>query len=78
MEKRGNILNQLAIISDLLENANMESKETSVVFNVERMEFNRIYNIIYVNAKDKTENPPKNTFQVKIGEITMIFNTNNV
>ncbi len=77
MEKKGNILNQLAIISDLLEKANMESTETSVVFNMERAEFNRLYNIIYINAKNKTDKPPKNVFQVKIGNITMIFNTNS-
>ena len=39
MEKKGEILNQLAIISDLLENVNLESKLTSVIFMVEKEEF---------------------------------------
>jgi len=78
MEKKGNVLNQLAIISDLLENVNMEVAEISVTFNVNKEEFNRMYNTVYLKAKDKNVKPPKNTFQVKIGNITMIFNTNNV
>ena len=74
--KRGEILNQLAIISDLLEKVNLESAGTSVTFNVKRPEFNRIYNAVYHKAKLNIQ-PPKNTFNVKIGEITMIFNTSN-
>lgn len=77
MEKKGNVLNQLAIISDLLENMNMESTDTSVIFNVERAEFNRMYNMVYLKAKEKSTYP-KNTFQAKIGSVTMIFNTSNV
>jgi len=77
MEKRGNVLNQLAIISDLLENLNMVSTNTSIVFNMERTEFNRMYNIVYLRAKEKST-PPKNSFQAKIGNVTIIFNTNNV
>lgn len=75
-EKRGELLNQLAIISDLLENANLESTGTTVNFFVERAEFNRIYNAVYFKSKLNMQ-PPKNTFNVKIGEITMTFNTNS-
>jgi len=77
MEKKGDVLNQLAIISDLLENVNMEVNETSIAFNLKKEEFNRMYNTIYLKAKDKNVKPPKDTFQVKIGSIMIIFNTNN-
>ena len=77
MEKKGDFLNQLAIISDLLERANLESNKIVVVFNVERTEFNRIYNTLYIKSKTKNV-PPKDTFEVKIGEIMMVFNTNSV
>lgn len=74
--KRGELLNQLAIISDLLEKVNLESTGVTVNFFVERPEFNRIYNAVYHKSKLHIQ-PPKNTFNVKIGEITMCFNTNS-
>jgi hypothetical protein len=76
-DKKGEILNQLAIISDLLEKANLVSTGTTINFFLERAEFNRIYNTVYSKSKLSTQ-PPKNTFNVKIGEITMIFNTSSV
>jgi len=77
MEKKGNILSQLAILSDLLENANMESTKTTVTYELNKSEFTRLYNIMYVNSKEKTK-LPKNRFQITIGLITFVFNMNNV
>lgn len=77
MEKKGDMLNQLALIADLLERVNLTSKDPMIIFDVEREEFNRIYNTIYLKAKSRL-NPPKDTFNLQIGDIKIIFNTNSV
>jgi len=71
MEKKGEILNQLAIISDLLENANIESETTSVVYILNETEFNKMFSKIVKKTKVKSE--VDTTFSVKIGEIEFIF-----
>jgi len=72
MEKKGEILNQLAIISDLLENANLETKEKSVLLVLEKKEFDKMYNVIVKKTKVKS-NEIDTTFSVKIGEIDFVF-----
>ncbi len=76
MEKKGEILNQLAIISDLLENANIETESKTIIFEVNKEEFDRLYKLII--TKVKTEVKVVNKFSIKIGEINIIFNTNSV
>ena len=46
MEKKGELLNQLAIISDLLEKVNAETKPTTIVFELSNMEFDRVFQSI--------------------------------
>lgn len=77
MEKKGDILNQLAIISDLMENANVDSQTKEVIFILTEVEFNRIFKIITskVNIKKDIIN---DTYSVKIGEVNFIFNKNSV
>ena len=75
MEKKGEILNQLAIISDLLENANIESETTSVVYILNEENFDKMFNKIVKKTKVKSE--VDTTFSVKIGEIEFIFNKSN-
>lgn len=77
MEKRGDFLNQLAIISDLIEKTNANIKSNTVIFEVSNSEFNRIYTIVE-KKYGKTESKPKNSFSIKIGEVDFVFNTNNV
>ena len=72
MEKKGDILNQLALISDLLENANLETKEKSVLFVLNRKEFDKMYDVIVKKTKVKS-NTIETTFSVKIGEIDYVF-----
>jgi len=73
MEKKGEILNQLAIISDLLENANLETKEKTVIFLLEQPEFDRIFDKIVKKTKLLTPDMLKTTFSMKIGEIDFVF-----
>lgn len=72
MEKKGEILNQLAIISDLLENINLETKEKNVLFVLEKKEFDKMYDIIVKKTKVKS-NEIEATFSVKIGVIDFVF-----
>jgi hypothetical protein len=72
MEKKGDILNQLAIISDLLEKTNLEVKEKSVLFVLDMKEFNKMYDVIVKKTKVKNSTI-ENTFSVKIGEIDFVF-----
>lgn len=77
MEKKGEILNQLAIISDLLENVNLESETTTVVFILEETIFNNMFEKFSKKTKIKSKEL-EDTFSVKIGEINFIFNKSSV
>jgi hypothetical protein len=76
MEKRGEILNQLAIISDLLENINLESETTSVIFMLESKDFDKMFEMISKKTKTKSKEL-EDTFSIKISEINFVFNRNN-
>ncbi len=75
MEKKGEILNQLAIISDLLENINTESLFTTVTFIVEEKEFKNIYEKVIKKSKVGSTNIGQ-MFSVKIGSIDFVFSLN--
>jgi hypothetical protein len=76
MEKKGEILNQLAIISDLLENINLESETKTVVFILNENNFKVISNKISKKTNMKMD-INNETFSIKIGEIDFIFNKSN-
>lgn len=76
MEKKGELLNQLAIISDLLEKVNAETKSTTIVFELSNMEFDRVFQSIQKKYGSKLGNP-KGKFNITIGLIDIVFNTNN-
>lgn len=77
MEKKGELLNQLAIISDLLEKVNADIKSTTVVFELSNMEFDNAFEKIQ-KKYNRTLEKPKGSFTIKIGEVDIVFNTNNV
>lgn len=76
MEKKGELFNQLAIISDLLEKCNINSSNQTVIFELPREEFGRIYRLTQIKAKLSLE-PPKTTFNIKIGNVDIVFNMSN-
>jgi hypothetical protein len=76
MEKKGDLLNQLAIITDLLEKINLDTKSISVSINLESNEFDLIFDIIekkYGRRIDEVNN----TLTITIGFIDILFNKNN-
>jgi len=77
MEKKGNILNQLAIISDLLEKINAETKSTTIVIELSNEEFGKIFEIIQKKYGMKMEKP-KDSFNITIGLTDIVFNTSSV
>ena len=62
MEKKGDVLNQLAIISDLLEKINLDTLSTTIIIELNKVEFEK----------------PKDTFSITIGNADIVFNTSNV
>ena len=77
MERKGDILNQLAIISDLLEKINAETKSTTIVLELSNQEFLKAFDTIQKKYGMRMEKP-KDSFNITIGAVDIIFNTNNV
>jgi hypothetical protein len=76
MEKKGELLNQLAIVSDLLEKANIETKSHTIILELDEKNFINTFNNIqqkYGRAIEK----PETTFTIRIGVVDFVFNTNN-
>ena len=76
-EKKGDILNQLAIISDLLEKVNIEVRNTSVLLEVSDEEFERIRKYISVKQKIDLEDD-ESVFSIVIGDVDFVFSKNSV
>ncbi len=77
MEKKGDLLNQLAIISDLMEKINADTKSATMIFELTSTEFEKVFDTIqkkYGRRMDK----PKDTFTITIGQVDIIFNTSSV
>ena len=77
MEKKGDLLNQLAIISDLLEKVNAEIESQTIVLELSKTEFNKVFKIIEKKYGKEMETPT-DTFTINMGVVNIIFNTNNV
>jgi len=77
MEKKGEILNQLAIISDLLEKANIESKSMTIVIDLNKIEFDKTFEIVKKKYSKKIDTPEE-TFTIAIGNVDIVFNMSNV
>jgi hypothetical protein len=77
MQKKGDLFNQLAIISDLIEQCNVNSSNQTIIFELTREEFVKIYKLTQLRARQSLE-VPKTSFNIKIGNVNIIFNMNNV
>jgi hypothetical protein len=77
MEKKGDLLNQLALISDLIENLNADIKSNTIIFEVSKVEFERVLEVIEKKYNRRGQKV-KNSFTISIGKIDVIFNTSNV
>lgn len=77
MEKKGDLLNQIAIISDLLEKINVNTTSTTIVIELSKLEFDRAFDIIQKKYGRRME-IPDGSFTIKMGMVDIIFNTSNV
>ena len=77
MEKKGDLLNQLAIITDLLEKINLDSKAISISIDLESTVFDSTFDIIQ-KKHGKRIDEVNNTFTITIGFIDIVFNRNSV
>ena len=77
MEKKGDVLTQLATISDLFEKVNANIKSHTVIFELSKMEFDNVFEKIRSKSNTLT-NQPKDSFNIRIGVVDFIFNTSNV
>lgn len=77
MEKKGDLLNQLALISDLIERIESNTKSNTLIFEVSKVELDRVFDYFEKKYNQRTKKP-ENTFSIKIGEIDIVFNTNSV
>ena len=84
MTKKGDLLNQLAIISDLLEKINLETETSGIFSSLTDEKFDEVKNYLV----EKTKTPPnlhnnEKTMYVYIGDVQIVFskepfiNTNN-
>jgi hypothetical protein len=75
-EKKGDLLNQLAIISDLLEKVNAEIESRTIIVELNESEFWKTFENIQKKYGRKMDKP-KNTFSITIGFVDIVFNKNN-
>lgn len=72
MEKKGDLINQLAIIADLMEKANIEGKTNTLLIELNQKEF--VETFIYVNRKHGgSMKTPTDRFTIKIGVLDIVF-----
>ena len=77
MEKKGELLNQLAIISDLLEKVNAETESTTIVLEMTDENFFKSFDTIQKKYGRKMDKP-ESTFTINIGMVDIVFNKSNV
>jgi hypothetical protein len=76
MEKKGDIINQIALISDLIEKMNLNKVTSTLIFDLKEDVFLETFD--YVNKKHNNKmSKPEKVFTIKIGEVDIIFNKNS-
>ncbi len=76
MEKKGDLINQLAIIADLIEKTNLDATSNTLVFELNKDAFFETFDYISRKQNGRMSKPDK-TFTIKIGEVDIIFNKNS-
>jgi hypothetical protein len=77
MEQKNNMLNQLAVITDLIEKLDINHSNSKVMFNLNKENFEKLFNSLHDNQYRRIETP-KESFTIRIETIDFIFNMNNV
>ena len=71
------MLNQLAVITDLIEKLNVQTNSSTIILELNQNEFDYTYQESqkkYGRRMDK----PKNSFSISIGMVDVVFNKSSV
>jgi hypothetical protein len=77
MERKGDLLNQLAIISDLIEKLSVQTVSSTVVLELSDEEFNYSFDFIQKKYGRKMDKPG-GSFSITIGFVDLVFNKSSV
>ena len=77
MEQKGEVLNQLGIICDLMENINLRSEKKTITFELNKEEFDKIHELL-IERKNGVVVLIKDKFTIQVGGVDIIFNKNSV
>lgn len=77
MEKKGDLLNQLALIVDLIEKINLNDGEKTMTITVNETEFKELFDY-FQNKNGKKMKLLSDTFSIYIETVEIIFNKSNV
>ena len=71
IEKKGDIMTQLAILSDFMENLNLDATSKKISLDVASNDFDKVKTLI--EDKTNTKTNIKNSFTIDIGEVSFVF-----
>jgi hypothetical protein len=77
MERKGDLLNQLAIISDLIEKLSVQTVSNSIVLELSDEEFKYSFDFIQKKYGRKMDKPD-GSFSITIGFVDIVFNKSSV
>jgi hypothetical protein len=77
MEKKGDLLNQLAIIADLIEKMNVNSTSKSLLIKVDDKDFSDLFEY-FQNKNDRKLSKPTDAFVINMESVEIIVNKNSV
>jgi hypothetical protein len=77
MERKGDLLNQLAIISDLIEKLSVQTVSSTIVLELSNDEFNFSFDHIQKKYGKKMDKP-NDSFSITIGFVDIVFNKSSV
>jgi len=77
MEKKNELLVDLAQISDLFDKLKFKSKSKTVILEVDTEEYKKTFSFIQSKIGMNIE-LPEETFNVKVGDTDFVFNKSNV
>ena len=77
MEKNNDLINQFAVITDLLEKISCKTITKTIIIETEKEQFDKCFENLRKMYNYQVDNP-EDTFTIRIGQVDIIFNTNNV
>lgn len=77
-EKKGDLLNQLALISDLIEKVNVDTNNSTVLFEVNEGIYEEIKEYLDTKYDQDIEDEDNGTFSIALGDVVFLFSKNSV